>query len=464
MSNYIKDIEEIPSLKPPQETFVDDPTSLQDIHLDELVFDLSNGLKNMNNLHIYHVIYIYSIFIKFTISLQQQYPTLYTKFRQQQLEQLQKEKVKEEEERKGDYSSLKKRKITPSPETSENKNTVNTTESSSIVSPSVSNSSTTNTIASCSSSASTLNTEKSEDNKSTSTESAAADAGAQVNVDDGKTVVESDFTNENDLSDILSLDRCDSDEILFSDENIDNINFNYNSNGKRGPDDDGSLSPGNYVPIESLLEQFNLSECSNNSSEEDIAAVSAISTFTTPTHKLRIPTTKSNYAKSILSEVDYAQQKTNTHSTQLVKVFQLIKTPSLPIDQFLLRIKQYSPSISIPAYLHSIYILFKLTTLLSTVSLTTNNSYRFVIGSLRTCTKLLDDVYQKQSNFTHVVGVGLRDLSKIEVNFVYLINFNFNLQCLEQTLARFLQVEFVQLCQFMKLELNEVYNEVINSF
>lgn len=464
MSNYIKDIEEIPSLKPPQETFVDDPTSLQDIHLDELVFDLSNGLKNISNLHIYHVIYIYSVFIKFTISLQQQYPTLYTKFRQQQLEQLQKEKVKEEEERKGDYySSLKKRKITPNPETSENKNTIAAADSPSIVSPSVSNSSTTNKIeSSSSSSASTLNTEELGDNKSASTESAST--GAQVNVDDGKTIVESDFTNENDLSDILSLDRCDSDEVLFSDENIDNINFNYNSNGKRGPDDDGSLSPGNYVPIESLLEQFNLSECSNNSSEEDISAASTASTFTTPTHKLRIPTTKSNYAKSILSEVDYAQQKTNAHSTQLVKVFQLIKTPSLPIDQFLLRIKQYSPSISIPAYLHSIYILFKLTTLLSTVSLTTNNSYRFVIGSLRTCTKLLDDVYQKQLHFTHVVGVGLRDLSKIEVNFVYLINFNFNLQCLEQTLARFLQVEFVQLCQFMKLELNEVYNEVINSF
>lgn len=141
----------------------------------------------------------------------------------------------------------------------------------------------------------------------------------------------------------------------------------------------------------------------------------------------------------------------------------MIKTPNLPIDQFLLRIKQYSPSISIPAYLHSIFMLFKLTILLSLIQLTTNNSYRFIVGALRTCTKLLDDVYQKQLNFTHVVGVNLRDLSKIEVNFCYLINFNFNLQCLDQQLARFLKYEFVELCQFIKLELNEFYNEVVDS-
>lgn len=87
MTNYIKDIEEIPNLKPPQETFVDDPTSLQDIHLDELTFDLLNGLKTVSNLHIFHVVYIYALFIKFMIKLQQ-HPHLYDKFRQQQLNQL----------------------------------------------------------------------------------------------------------------------------------------------------------------------------------------------------------------------------------------------------------------------------------------------------------------------------------------------------------------------------------------
>lgn len=90
MANYIKDIEEIPCLKPPQETFVDDPTSLKDIHLDELTFDLSNGLKTINNLHILHVVYIYALFIKFIIKLQE-HPQLYDKFRQQLLQQLEEE-------------------------------------------------------------------------------------------------------------------------------------------------------------------------------------------------------------------------------------------------------------------------------------------------------------------------------------------------------------------------------------
>lgn len=425
MANYIKDIEEIPCLKPPQETFVDDPTSLKDIHLDELTFDLSNGLKTIKNLHILHVVYIYALFIKFIIKLQE-HPQLYDKFRQQLLQQLEGEASQ----------SLKTNGNKTNNETDV---TSTSAATSSLESPPISNSNSTSTTNTLDSSTTTLNTDELSD-KSTPTVTATTQIDDD---DDGKTDV-GEYTNGNGLSDIV-LERSDSDEVMFNDENIDNINFNYSSNG--GNNEDGGSSPGNYIPVETLLENFKLND--PNPSKEDIT-ISNLTLYTT------------NFSKSIISEIEYAQRV--NHSTQLSKVFQLIKTPNLPIDQFLLRIKQYSPSISIPAYLHSIFILFKLTTLLSLVTLTTNNSYRFIVGALRTCTKLLDDVYQKQLNFTHVVGVNLRDLSKIEVNFCYLINFNFNLQCLEKTLIRFLKFEFVKLCQFVKLELNDVYNEVVNSF
>lgn len=400
MANYIKDIEEIPCLKPPQETFVDDPTSLKDIHLDELTFDLSNGLKTINNLHILHVVYIYALFIKFIIKLQE-HPQLYDKFRQQLLQQLEEEASQ----------SLKMNGNKTNNETDVASTSADAAATSSLESPPISNSNSTSTTNTLDSSTTTLNTDELSD-KSTPTVTATT----QIDDDDGKTDV-GEYTNGSGLSDIV-LERSDSDEVMFNDENIDNINFNYSSNGENN--EDGGSSPGNYIPIETLLENFKLND--PNPSKEDITMTN-----------LNIYTT--NFSKSIISEIEYAQRV--NHSTQLSKVFQLIKTPNLPIDQFLLRIKQYSPSISIPAYLHSIFILFKLTTLLSLVTLTTNNSYRFIVGALRTCTKLLDDVYQKQLNFTHVVGVNLRDLSKMEVNFCYLINFNFNLQCLDKTLIRF---------------------------
>ncbi|CAD1809532.1 Cyclin family protein [Candida parapsilosis] len=435
MTNYIKDIEEIPNLKPPQETFVDDPTSLQDIHLDELTFDLLNGLKTVSNLHIFHVVYIYASFIKFMIKLQQ-HPHLYDKFRQQQLNQL--------EEEADSVSAQQKESLNNGRDTI---NSSSTDSSLSPMSPPISNSSSTSTTNanSLDSSTSTLSTEEPSDKSTT-----PPVATTTVEIDDGNTIV-CDYTNANGISDEI-LDKYDDDEVLFNSENIDNVNFNYNDNDNQGDTNGGSFSPGKYIPIETLLEQFKLSE--HNSSQDDITS-----------SKKSVPVLESNFAKSVVSEIEYAQtiNRNSNHSTQLSKVFQLIKTPNLPIDQFLLRIKQYSPSISIPAYLHSIFMLFKLTILLSSIQLTTNNSYRFIVGALRTCTKLLDDVYQKQSNFTHVVGVNLRDLSKIEVNFCYLINFNFNLQCLDQQLARFLKYEFVELCQFIKLELNEFYNEVVDS-
>lgn len=435
MTNYIKDIEEIPNLKPPQETFVDDPTSLQDIHLDELTFDLLNGLKTVSNLHIFHVVYIYALFIKFMIKLQQ-HPHLYDKFRQQQLNQL--------EEEADSVSAQQKESLNNGRDTI---NSSSTDSSLSPMSPPISNSSSTSTTNanSLDSSTSTLSTEEPSDKSTT-----PPVATTTVEIDDGNTIV-CDYTNANGISDEI-LDKYDDDEVLFNSENIDNVNFNYNDNDNQGDTTGGSFSPGKYIPIETLLEQFKLSE--HNSSQDDITS-----------SKKNVPVLESNFAKSVVSEIEYAQtiNQNLNHSTQLSKVFQLIKTPNLPIDQFLLRIKQYSPSISIPAYLHSIFMLFKLTILLSLIQLTTNNSYRFIVGALRTCTKLLDDVYQKQLNFTHVVGVNLRDLSKIEVNFCYLINFNFNLQCLDQQLARFLKYEFVELCQFIKLELNEFYNEVVDS-
>lgn len=74
-------------LKPPQETFVDEPCSLDDIAIDELAFDLEHGLKDINKLNAFHAIAIFSSCLQDIIKLQAD-ELLFKKFRKQQLEKL----------------------------------------------------------------------------------------------------------------------------------------------------------------------------------------------------------------------------------------------------------------------------------------------------------------------------------------------------------------------------------------
>ena len=81
--SYAKDISDIP-LKPPQETFVDEPASYEDVQLEELLFDLSHKIKDINRLHVFHAIAVVATTFSDIIKLQSD-PQLFARFRDQQL-------------------------------------------------------------------------------------------------------------------------------------------------------------------------------------------------------------------------------------------------------------------------------------------------------------------------------------------------------------------------------------------
>ncbi|KAL7665717.1 Cyclin [[Candida] zeylanoides] len=74
---------EIP-LKPVQETFVDDPGSFDDVAIDELVFDLSHDIKDINKLHVYHAMSVLKHTLEDIILLQRQ-PERFNEFRRAQI-------------------------------------------------------------------------------------------------------------------------------------------------------------------------------------------------------------------------------------------------------------------------------------------------------------------------------------------------------------------------------------------
>ncbi|CAI5758503.1 unnamed protein product [Candida verbasci] len=335
MTTFVKDVTDIPSLKPPQETFVDEPRSIEEISFDDLIFDISNKLKNISNLHVWHLIYLMNKVCLMIIKLQED-KELFKKFRLIQLEKL---AIKLEEEE-----------------------------------------------------------------------------------------IISDSIDSNDELEFKPLKLT-----KFNDASFENINEDEVDEIEEEGDENLETP---YIPIETLT-----------------------STPIPDPHLANLD----EYSKKLQNEIKLVNKQRITPSKNF-KIFNLVKIPSLSILQFLIRIKTYSPNISTMVYLQSIYLLFKLTILTNSIRLNLNNIYRIIVGSLRSLTKLFDDIYQKQKIFTNVVGVPLKDLFKIEINFLYLVNFNLFFSGLNNEIFdNFLQCQIPELCEFMKCEFGEFYeNEIRN--
>ncbi|ABN66578.2 predicted protein [Scheffersomyces stipitis CBS 6054] len=325
---YVKDLSDIP-LKPLQETFVDDPTSLEEIYIDELIFDLEHKLKNINKLSIFHAIYILSQSVQNIIKLQSD-PVLFQQFKNEQL-------ANHEFTRVSSHSLL--RSHTPP------------------LSPPLK---------------------------------------------------------------FAKLSQPIYPQYSFKESTPDSL-----ANEEVTPDSIEEQEPKEppYIPIKQLVKELKLDPVSD------------------PVTNLNLD----SFKKEVLFNRDSKRIEQNQH---LLKIFNLVKVPPLTIDEFLLRIKTYSSSISVSAYIHTASMMFKLCILLDIIPLSPVNVYRFILASLRCSTKKLEDVYQKQKSFATVGGVSTRDLYRLEVGFLYLCNFKLVLG--EATLNKFLNQDFVDLHTFVK--------------
>lgn len=149
----------------------------------------------------------------------------------------------------------------------------------------------------------------------------------------------------------------------------------------------------------------------------------------------------------------YEKSVSPNQISHLLKSFNLVKVPPITIDDFLIRIKTYSPSVSVSSYIHSAFMIYKLSILLNVVPLNAFNVYRFILALIRCLTKKFEDIYQKQKQFAIVGGVSSKDLCKIEIGFLYLCNFR--IIAGEAFFNNFLQKDFVALRDFCSQHLDE---------
>lgn len=312
-NKYVSDI----PLKRPQETFVDEPDSLDEVSLHDLEFDLANGIKNIGNLHAFHAVAVFKTLLEDLIFLGANKDAL-CRFRRQQL---------------GLYSL-----------------DLDVLHAASLGSP-----------VSISPVTGNLNPDSPPD----------SDQGE----DDESTEMRSSSLEEQS----------------------------------------------GFISTESLVQTTSLD------SPQDIITCHNI-------ERLR---------QEVLFHMAPKVQQQAGH---LLRCFSLAKAPPITIEQFLVRIKTYLPSISVSVYIHSAYMIYKLCVLLDVVELTPLNVYRFILALLRCLTKKLEDVYQKQKSFATVGGVALKELCKIEVSFLYL--FNFKMVVSEYILNHFLATDFIALREF----------------
>lgn len=362
-------------LKPTNETFVDEPTSLQDVGIEELVFDLENNIKNINKLHVYHAICIFKTNLEDIIKLQSN-EELFRKYRREIFEKYDIDTSIEEVERRDSNCS-------------------NDDSSSEVGSG-----------GNCSSEDIPLSKDD-------------YNFGGIGGISSKVTSMSTPPQRSDTLPDSLPLkfarlnDNFAEIPLLkeTTPDSLEDLQIYPNEPVPEGP----------YVAIEELIKNSNIED----SLEQ-----------------------KRSFKEEIESELRYNNsKKIKLQNMHILKSFGLAKKPTLSIEEFLIRLQTYSPSISVLVYIHSAVMIYKLCILLNVVQLTELNVYRFILGLIRCLTKKLEDLYQKQKAFSTVGGVSQRDLFKIEVGFLYLTNFKIVVD--EKRLQAFLEGSFLELRRFM---------------
>ncbi|RJE20375.1 hypothetical protein PHISCL_07292 [Aspergillus sclerotialis] len=111
-----------------------------------------------------------------------------------------------------------------------------------------------------------------------------------------------------------------------------------------------------------------------------------------------------------------------TQLSVLVKRFLSKREPPIPLRDYLLRLHRYCP-MSTAVYLATSTYITKMVATERVISLIPRNIHRLVLAGLRVAMKALEDISYPHSRFAKVGGVSERELSRLEISFCFLADF-----------------------------------------
>ncbi|KAJ5918985.1 hypothetical protein N7466_009928 [Penicillium verhagenii] len=122
---------------------------------------------------------------------------------------------------------------------------------------------------------------------------------------------------------------------------------------------------------------------------------------------------------------EHAADRTREETFQLAllaRKFLSKKVPPIPIRDYLLRLHQYCPMSTAVFLATSVYIT-KMALVEKVLRVTPKNMHRLVLAGLLVATKALEDLSFPHSRVAKVGGVSEQELSKLEISFCFLANF-----------------------------------------
>ncbi|KAK9381213.1 cyclin-domain-containing protein [Kockiozyma suomiensis] len=116
--------------------------------------------------------------------------------------------------------------------------------------------------------------------------------------------------------------------------------------------------------------------------------------------------------------------------------------PEIDIEKYLRRIHQYCP-ISTAVYLATSLYIYRLCVVSKVVPLTPLNVHRLVIAALRVACKNVEDINHQQKRFAKVGGLSESELCRLEIGFLFLIDFDLkvDVEVLEEQAALLVELE-----------------------
>ncbi|EAS35591.1 cyclin-dependent protein kinase complex component [Coccidioides immitis RS] len=122
----------------------------------------------------------------------------------------------------------------------------------------------------------------------------------------------------------------------------------------------------------------------------------------------------------------------------LVRNFFSRQIPGISLKDYLLRLHRYCP-MSTGVYLATSWFITRMALVEKIVPVTAYNAHRLVLGGLRVATKLLEDLHHSHERFSKVGGVAEAQLTRFEIDFCYLMDFDLkvNYEILSQEITMF---------------------------
>ncbi|KAF8454654.1 cyclin-domain-containing protein [Kalaharituber pfeilii] len=111
--------------------------------------------------------------------------------------------------------------------------------------------------------------------------------------------------------------------------------------------------------------------------------------------------------------------------------------PEIPIEEYIFRIHRFCP-MSTAVYIAASVYLHRLAVIDRVLPITRYNVHRLVLAALRVASKSLEDLSHSHKRFAKVGGLSENELSRLEVSFCFLVNFELNVD--KATMERQVQI------------------------